>query len=621
MAYGMDLMPVKVLDAQKIGTESTLVDGIYYAVSNGADVINMSLSFPAGYMPGLALEEAVVAAESAGVTMVAAVGNSGELSISYPAAFRNVLAVGAAIPWTDPWGTFDTAKYTVPPYSNHGAEIDFLAPGGELSQDANHDGYPDGILSQTFALNRPQDMDYWFFSGTSGAAAQVSALAGIVHAEGYSGVDAHWLLQGATCDDMLLSSGEFNNYYGQGMLEAAKIPPRMTENAPGAQPHVGVNTTLFLLDDAGENRAMVQLEVVEVSAQGEAQPLSDAKVKAVWSADAQGFAHCTTDRQGRCTLYSQSEEGAQIFGIQITGVVDSAGNLHRPYSFVRMEKLAYQLVASMGDGLGASGVAFTYYEAVLQQLDTQGQGEPIETVVARTTGVGLASSSIVLGWDYHAFLQSPMASHKILLHSYGTGLASSSLVWDLSFYNPSLLTDYVSQEAMVWNYPKGSGLASSSLWIGDSVYGFDGLELYHSFQNPSPAIVYFNAGTGLASSSIILNVNLWNPALFYRDVLPDASLLQGYGTGLASSSFIFDLDAFHVSWLGFEPSLLDWSMGGVGLASSSLVWNFDLTWQNTAILQAPLYVSPFLGMNESMVGLDIETVRLEEIDALDESCE
>ena len=46
LAYGTSIMPVRVLNESGEGAESTIADGIRYAVAHGAKVINLSLEFP-----------------------------------------------------------------------------------------------------------------------------------------------------------------------------------------------------------------------------------------------------------------------------------------------------------------------------------------------------------------------------------------------------------------------------------------------------------------------------------------------------------------------------------------------------------------------------------------------
>ncbi|MGH2608536.1 MAG: S8 family serine peptidase, partial [Tepidiformaceae bacterium] len=45
VAHGANLMPIKILDFSGNGSAADLIESIYYAVDNGADVINMSLGF------------------------------------------------------------------------------------------------------------------------------------------------------------------------------------------------------------------------------------------------------------------------------------------------------------------------------------------------------------------------------------------------------------------------------------------------------------------------------------------------------------------------------------------------------------------------------------------------
>ncbi|MGB3759462.1 MAG: S8 family peptidase, partial [Rivularia sp. (in: cyanobacteria)] len=94
IAYDAQIMPVKVLDDFGSGSNNAVADGIYYAVDNGADVINLSLG---GSLPNSEVEEAVKYASEQGVTVVMAAGNSSGQMPLYPARYadRYGIAVGA----------------------------------------------------------------------------------------------------------------------------------------------------------------------------------------------------------------------------------------------------------------------------------------------------------------------------------------------------------------------------------------------------------------------------------------------------------------------------------------------------------------------------------------------
>lgn len=94
IAYNSKIMPVKVLDDQGSGSYSAIANGIYYAVDNGADVINLSLG---GGRSNDTLQKAIEYASSKGVIVVMAAGNDGGSQPAYPARYaKNYgLAVGA----------------------------------------------------------------------------------------------------------------------------------------------------------------------------------------------------------------------------------------------------------------------------------------------------------------------------------------------------------------------------------------------------------------------------------------------------------------------------------------------------------------------------------------------
>lgn len=94
IAYDAKIMPVKVLSDQGSGSSTSVANGIYYAVNNGANVINLSLG---GNFPNSTIENAIQYASSKGAVVVMAAGNNGYPFTGYPASYAKDwgFAVGA----------------------------------------------------------------------------------------------------------------------------------------------------------------------------------------------------------------------------------------------------------------------------------------------------------------------------------------------------------------------------------------------------------------------------------------------------------------------------------------------------------------------------------------------
>jgi len=138
VAPGASLYAVRVLDRRGSGWWSDIADGITWCKTNGMNVANMSLG---GSSSVSAVESACSSAETAGVLLIAAAGNSGDGNTSttetgYPAAYASVVAVGA----TD-------INDNLASFSNTGSYVEVSGPG--VSVRSTYKGASYGTLSGT----------------------------------------------------------------------------------------------------------------------------------------------------------------------------------------------------------------------------------------------------------------------------------------------------------------------------------------------------------------------------------------------------------------------------------------------------------------------------------------
>lgn len=112
------IIPVKVLDKNGFGDMYTFISGIYYAIENNVDIINMSLGIKAD-LP--LVKAAILDADEKGITLIAATGNDGHAYLQYPAKYKEVIAVGA----------YDINEKRAK-FSQYGEGLAFMAPGVEV---------------------------------------------------------------------------------------------------------------------------------------------------------------------------------------------------------------------------------------------------------------------------------------------------------------------------------------------------------------------------------------------------------------------------------------------------------------------------------------------------------
>jgi thermitase len=185
LSKGVAIMPVKVGDQYTLSSID-IANGIYYAVDNGANIINISIG--GGY--SRYVEEACNYAYEKGVLVIAAAGNeeTNDPSWAYPAAHNNVLAVAA----------YDSSTGKMAYFSNYGDWVSVAAPGVNILSTI-----PGGYY----------DLD----SGTSMAAPMVTSLAAMLKSQdpNLSSNQIRWIIENSSApyaNDDLHPNGKIDAY-------------------------------------------------------------------------------------------------------------------------------------------------------------------------------------------------------------------------------------------------------------------------------------------------------------------------------------------------------------------------------------------------------------------------
>ncbi len=140
------IMPLKFMkynDGKTTGSVSDAINAIYYAVDNGADIINASWGFTS-YSQSLA--DAIAYAQSHGVLFMASAGNSSQDNDTkehYPSNYGldNIIAVAAM-----------NSSGDIASFSNYGkTSVDIAAPGSGLSTTDKDGGYVSYVSGTSYA--------------------------------------------------------------------------------------------------------------------------------------------------------------------------------------------------------------------------------------------------------------------------------------------------------------------------------------------------------------------------------------------------------------------------------------------------------------------------------------
>jgi serine protease len=207
IGFNVKIMAVKCSPDTSGGSQLTSsYEGIDYAMSAGADIISMSFGSSNTPFTGQLILDA---ARARGIVLVAAAGNSGSSNNNYPAAFNNVIGVGA----TD-------QQDQKASFSNYGSYVDVMAPGVNIYS----------------TISGPSL--YGSLSGTSMATPLVAGLAGLVLSRNssLSPADVETLLE-AGCDNINIMNPGYIGQLGAGRINAYKtlnlVPVSVNETLPG----------------------------------------------------------------------------------------------------------------------------------------------------------------------------------------------------------------------------------------------------------------------------------------------------------------------------------------------------------------------------------------------------
>lgn len=244
LAYNCKFMSVKCSPNSGAGDALTNAqDGVFYAMRAGADIISMSFGSSSGN--GLLVSQLIInQAYSNGIVLIGAAGNDNTNVQFYPAAYSNVIAVGA----TD-------ENDVKAGFSNYGSWIDVMAPGTNIYSTLPENGNT-----------------YGSSGGTSMAAPLVSGLAALIlsNSQGLTPAQVKSSLQQG-CDNIEAQNPSLNGQLGSGRINAyhSVSPVSIDENFNNHEFNVYPNPlkeggSLFI-DGQGKSSENVTVNVTDIT--------------------------------------------------------------------------------------------------------------------------------------------------------------------------------------------------------------------------------------------------------------------------------------------------------------------------------------------------------------------
>lgn len=240
--WNCKLMTCKILNQNNSGQYTKWAEAIYYAVDNGAKVLNMSVG---GSGFSQLMSEAVDYAYNNSVIIVACMMNTNNNITYYPAGYQSTIAVGA----TNPDDTrADPFTWSSRSGSNFGNHIDVVAPGNYI-----------------YGLSNNSDTNYEsYWGGTSQATPLVTGLCALLLAQDPTrSPDEIRQIIRSTAEDQTGDPAEdkpgFDNYYGYGRINAHEA---LKQTGTGVYNQSDNNPNISVYPNPAADYVYVQIKIM-----------------------------------------------------------------------------------------------------------------------------------------------------------------------------------------------------------------------------------------------------------------------------------------------------------------------------------------------------------------------
>lgn len=203
---------VRVLDDQGSGYTSDIIAGIDWSVDNNMHVVSMSLG---GGSYDSAFNAAINRAYDANIVVVAASGNDGKGTISYPAKYENAIAVGAI-----------DKNHQLASFSNYGPEQEVVAPGVDI-----YSTMPTYTVTMNSWWYGGYSKNYDTMSGTSMACPMVAGTVALIREANpdLTAPEVRNILHTTSVD---LGQQGWDQYYGYGLVNAKAAVDEAGDGTP-----------------------------------------------------------------------------------------------------------------------------------------------------------------------------------------------------------------------------------------------------------------------------------------------------------------------------------------------------------------------------------------------------